>query len=89
MEREERNGIKRAEERQVMTVVAATSSCSGPSSGIVGWLRDLLECFLERERWRRSAGGRGLGEGREERGWVRREERGWVRGGIRVGTCDV
>jgi len=21
------------------------SSCSGPSSGIVGWLRDLLECL--------------------------------------------
>ena len=25
---------------------AEVSSCSGPSSGIVGWLNDLLECFL-------------------------------------------
>ena len=31
-------------------VKAPTSSCSGPSSGIVGWLNDLLECFLGIER---------------------------------------
>ena len=31
-------------------VNAPTSSCSGPSSGIVGWLNDLLECFLRLEK---------------------------------------
>ena len=25
------------------------SSCSGPSSGMVGWLNDLLECFLQQK----------------------------------------
>ena len=31
-------------------VNAPTSSCSGPSSGIVGWLNDLLECFLRLQK---------------------------------------
>jgi len=30
-----------------------SSSCSGPSSGMVGWLSDLDECFLWWVRWER------------------------------------
>jgi hypothetical protein len=38
------------------------SSCSGPSSGMVGWLRDLQECFLWWLMWASVAGGRARGE---------------------------